>query len=157
MIAVLENIRSMHNVGSIFRTCDGAGIEKVYLCGYTPSPLHEKLGHKRPQIEKVALGASDFVSWEKKSSAWRCVEKLKKEGKKIIVLEKTENSILINKYKSSKTDFKNSVLVVGNELSGVSEAVLKRADVILEIPMRGKKNSLNVSVAFGVGAYSLLR
>ncbi len=156
MIVVLDNIRSMHNVGSIFRTSDGVGIEKIYLCGYTPSPIHDKLGHRRPQIEKVALGAVDFIEWEKSLSGWRCVDKLKKQGRKIIAIEQTKNSALISDYKLSKNDWDNSVLIVGNEIEGVSDVILKRADVILEIPMKGNKNSLNVSVAFGVAAYSLL-
>ena len=154
MKVVLENIRSMHNVGSIFRTADGVGVEKIYLCGYTPTPIHETLGHLRPQIEKVALGSTQSVAWEKQSTAWRLVHELQQQGHTIIVLEQTADSVNIDTIRLSKQQWDTAVLVVGHEIKGVSNGVLKRADIITEIPMLGQKHSLNVSVAFGVAMYS---
>lgn len=156
MIVIAENIRSMHNVGSLFRTCDGVGVEKIYLCGYTPSPVHETLGHKRPQIEKVALGSTDTVAWEKVAVAWRLVERLKKDGYTIIALEQGSAAVSLDSVSLSRGEWDTTVLVVGNEVQGVSNAVLKRADVMIDIPMLGIKHSLNVSVAFGVAVYTLL-
>lgn len=154
-MALLDNIRSMHNVGSIFRTSDGVGVEHIYLCGYTPSPLHEKLGHLRPQIKKVALGSTDFIGWEKCSSAWRQLDKLKDQGYTIITLEQTKESINVNKFQLSKKQWNNSVLVLGNEVKGVSKSILERSDYFIDIPMVGKKKSLNVSVAYGIAMYCL--
>lgn len=156
MEVVLENIRSMHNVGSIFRSSDGVGVEKIYLCGYTSAPVDVISGVVRPQIDKVALGATEFVTWEKAKQAWRLVEKLKQGGKQIVVLEQHPRSVPLNDVRLSEVEWNNTVLVVGHELHGVSKAVLKRSDMIVEIPMQGKKRSLNVSVAFGVAVYSLL-
>ena len=155
MRVILENIRSMHNVGSMFRTSDGVGVEKIYLCGYTPAPLHEQLGHLRPQIEKVALGATSSVAWEKRATAWRLVDELKQQGYTIIVLEQTAASKSVDTICLSKQQWSESVLVVGHELKGVSKGVLKRADIVADIPMLGQKHSLNVSVAFGVAMYTL--
>ena len=155
MRVVLENIRSMHNVGSMFRTADGVGVEKIYLCGYTPSPIHETLGHLRPQIEKVALGATQSVAWEKRAVAWRLIDELKNSGHTIIVLEQHTTAVSIDTIRMPQTQWDNSVLVVGHEIKGVSKGILKRADVITDIPMLGHKHSLNVSVAFGVALYSL--
>ena len=154
MIVVLDNIRSMHNVGSIFRTADAAGIEKIYLCGLTPSPLNE-FKKIRPQIAKVALGAENNIPWEKRSKTYAVLDNLKKEGYKIFAVEQHPNSVPYYTVKVSEVEVKNTVLVFGHERSGLSKAVLKRADKILEIPMQGKKESLNVSVAFGVVLFSL--
>ena len=145
----------MHNVGSIFRTSDGVGVEKIYLCGYTPAPIHEQLGHLRPQIEKVALGATSSVAWEQGATAWRLVDKLKRMGCVVIALEQSANSVGVNTLCLSKQEWNNAVLVVGHEINGVSKGVLKRADVVADIPMLGQKRSLNVSVAFGVAMYAL--
>jgi len=150
MVAVLDNIRSLYNVGSIFRTSDAVGIEKLYLCGITPIPL-DRMGRVRPSFLKVDLGAHENVEWERNSYTWRAIDKLKSDGYKIYVVEQDKKSV---PYYSVKVP-KKSALVVGHEVRGVSEAVLKRADKILEIPMAGIKESLNVSVAFGIVAYSL--
>ena len=150
MVAVLDNIRSLHNVGSIFRTSDAVGIEKLYLCGITPTPL-DRLGRVRPSFLKVDLGAHENVKWEKRASTWRTIDKLKAEGYKIYAIEQDDNSTPYDKIKVPK----KSALVVGHEIRGLSDAVLKRADKVLEIPMSGIKESLNVSVAFGIVAYSL--
>ena len=145
-IVICDSLRSLHNVGSVFRTADGAGIDKVYLCGITGIPDTQK--HKR-QISKVALGAQNYVKWEYVKQSWRLVEKLKKESYQIVSLEQTKNSTLYTKYKPKFP----IALVVGNENKGVRKSVLNRSDKIIEIPMCGQKESLNVSVAFGVVAY----
>jgi len=150
MVAVLDNIRSLHNVGSIFRTSDAVGIEKLYLCGITPSPL-DGMGRVRPSFLKVDLGAHENVEWEKNKDTWRVLDKLKKDGYKIYAIEQDKKSVPYHKVKVPK----KSALVVGHEIRGLSDAVLSRADKVLEIPMSGIKESLNVSVAFGIVAYSL--
>ena len=155
MILILHNIRSMHNVGSIFRTADAAGIEKIYLCGITPSPLDEFKKY-RPQISKVALGAEKNVLWEKCGATWRLLDSLKKEGYTIFAIEQSKRSIPYYKVRLAKSEKAKCALVLGHEINGLSDAILKRTDRILEIPMHGKKKSLNVSVAFGVVVYELL-
>lgn len=166
MRAILHNIRSMHNVGSMFRTADATGVEKLYLTGITPAPIDE-WGKARPQLTKVSLGAEKTVAWEKYVSATRVIKKLKKEGYTIIALEQYKKAVSIfschgRSYvalcKEAKTRKKleKLVLVVGNEVRGLSPVVLKLADHIVEIPMRGKKESLNVAVAFGIAAYWFL-
>jgi tRNA G18 (ribose-2'-O)-methylase SpoU len=154
MIVILHNIRSLHNVGSIFRTSDAVGAEKIYLCGYTPAPFDE-YGLPRGPLAKTALGAEKTVAWEKCRQTTRLLDKLKQEGKSIIAVEQSKRSISYNRLHLSKKQFKNIVLVMGNEVRGLSPAVLRHADKVLEIPMFGKKESLNVSVAFGIVAYGL--
>jgi tRNA G18 (ribose-2'-O)-methylase SpoU len=141
---LLNNIRSLHNVGSIFRTSDGAGVKKIFLTGQTGYPPRE-------EISKTALGAEECVPWEYYIDPVDCVKKLKKKGIRIVALEVAKNSIDYKKYKPSYP----ICLVVGHEISGVSEDLLSFCDDVIEIPMRGKKESLNVSVAFGIGIYSL--
>ncbi len=155
MVGVLDNIRSMHNVGSIFRTADGVGVEKLYLCGYTPAPIHEQLGHYRPQIDKVALGAQKWIAWEQRKQTWRVLDELKKRGYFIIALEKNDVSISLDRlsFKDKNIKKEKIALVVGNEVSGLGGALTNRADVVAHLPMLGEKSSLNVSVAFGAAAY----
>jgi len=152
MIAILDNLRSVHNVGSIFRTADAAGVEKIYLCGITPEPT-DRFGRPLGQFVKVSLGAEKSVKWEKVKSTNKLTDRLKKEGYKIWVVEQSKKSVLYNKLKVNKLKV---ALVFGNEIKGVSSAILKQADKILEIPMAGKKESLNVSVAFGIVVFGLL-
>ena len=147
IVVVLHNIRSRENVGSVFRTADAAGVDKLYLCGITPCPPHEK-------ISKTALGAEKTVPWEYHRQTWRLIEQLKKDGFRVVALEKTKASNDIFKFKSDKRPI---ALVVGNEVRGLSPEILKRADAVLSIPMRGQKESLNVAVAFGVAVYQLTR
>ena len=142
---VLNNIRSRENVGSIFRTADAAGVSKLYLCGITPTPPHEK-------ISKTALGAEACVPWEHCKQTQRLLGKLKKEGITVVALEKTQKSEDIFKFKPKFP----LVLVLGNEVKGLSPQILKYCDKKLAIPMYGKKESLNVSVAAGVAVYCLL-
>ena len=159
MIVLLHNIRSLHNVGSIFRTADAAGIKKIYLCGITPAPFDE-FGRPRQQFIKVSLGAEKSVPWEKVKSTTRLIDKIKNSpagrGYKIFAVEQSKKSIPYYKVKLSKSNLEKVVLVVGSEIKGLPSFVLKRADKILEIPMRGKKESLNVAVAFGIITFSLL-
>ncbi len=152
VVAVLLNIRSVPNVGSIFRTADGAGILKLYLCGITPTPL-DRFGKYRKDFQNVALGAEKTVFWERGMSAIHVIKKLKKEGYVIIPVEQAKNSVLYHTYRPRSGKI---ALVVGNELQGIPKSVLNLGDVILEIPMRGGKESLNVSVAFGIIVYYLL-
>ena len=153
MIAILHNVRSLFNVGSIFRTSDAAGIEKLYLCGITPTP-NDLFGKKLPQLTKVSLGAEDTVKWEKCSSTVKTIIKLKSEGYKIVAVEQAENSV---PYYDFKTDSTNLALVVGHEVKGLPKNILDLVDVVVEIPMYGKKESLNVGVAFGIVAFSLIK
>jgi len=143
MIIILENIRSCHNVGAIFRTADGAGCEKIFLAGYTPAPPDRR-------IEKVSLGAENFLQWEKIAETKKICEKLRAKNFKILALEQTEKSQ--NLFFKKKFDQKIA-LILGNEITGISAETLDFCDEILEIPMRGQKSSLNVSVAAGVAFF----
>ncbi len=152
MVALLHNVRSLFNVGSIFRTADAAGIEKLYLCGITPTP-NDLFGKKRPQLAKVSLGAEDTVKWEKCSSTTKAIAKLKSDGYKIVAVEQAENSV---PYYALQIDTNKLALIVGHEVKGLPKNILDLADIIIEIPMRGKKESLNVGVAFGIVAFRLV-
>jgi len=155
VIVVLHNIRSLYNVGSIFRTADAAGVEKIYLCGITPKPVDE-FGKPRTQLTKVSLGAEKYLAWEKVGSTARLLDNLKKQGYKIFAIEQNKKSTPY--YKIPKSYILNSkfCLVLGNEIRGLPLSILKRADKILEIPMQGKKESLNVAIAFGIIAFHLI-
>ena len=142
-------------MGSIFRTADAAGCEKIYLCGITPAPL-DVFGKLRPQLTKVSLGAEKYVEWEKVKSASRLIDKLKKDKYKIFAVEQSKKSIPYSNIKrSSNLRVGRLVLVLGNEIKGLPAPILKRADKILEIPMKGEKESLNVAVAFGIVIFHL--
>ena len=151
VVIVLHNIRSVQNVASIFRTADGVGVEKIYLCGITPGPL-DRLGHSRVQFIKVSLGAEKNVPYEKKTSTVRTIEGLRKDGYQIVSVEQAKNSIPHYQFKIGK---RKTALVLGSEVAGLPAPILKKSDKILEIPMEGKKESLNVAVAFGIVAYAL--
>ncbi|MBI4995047.1 TrmH family RNA methyltransferase [Candidatus Peregrinibacteria bacterium] len=169
MILILHNIRSLYNVGSIFRTADAAGIEKIYLCGITPKPVDE-FGRSRERLAKVSLGAEKYVEWEYAKNTVRLIDKLKKAkprserssttwGKyKIFSVEQSKKSIPYYKISSVKRhgSCKKIALVLGNEVKGLPLSILKRSDKILEIPMKGKKESLNVGVAFGIVAFHFI-
>ena len=173
MIAILHNIRSVYNVGSIFRTADAVGVEKIYLTGITPTPLDE-VGQPRELFSKTALGAEKFISWESFARISPVIKKLKFEGYQIFALEQSPEAISIDKFCHSRPDresisrnkkwipacagmtsFNKAALVLGNEIRGLPKSVLAQCDKILEIPMFGKKESLNVAVAFGIAAYYL--
>jgi 23S rRNA (guanosine2251-2'-O)-methyltransferase len=147
---LLHNIRSTHNVGSIFRTADALGVSKIYLSGYTPTPL-DRFGRARKDVSKVALGAEKNIPWQYEDPQIVITE-LKDEDYQVVGLEQTDNSVDYKKVSvSSKILF-----VVGNEVEGVDADILKLCDVVVEIPMQGKKESLNVSVAFGVALFRIL-
>lgn len=156
MVVILHNIRSTYNVGSIFRTADAAGCQKIYLCGITPAPV-DRFGRLVKKITKVSLGAEKWVAWEKCNQTLKLLDKLRKNGFKIFAVEQSRKSIPYYKVKLSKKDLEKVALVVGSEVKGLSRPILKRSDKILEIPMRGKKESLNVAVAFGVVAFHLIK
>lgn len=155
MIIILHNIRSLHNVGSIFRTADAAGIEKIYLCGITPKPI-DVFGKPREQLTKVSLGAEKYVEWEHCKSTSRLIDKLKKEKYKIFSVEQSKKSIPYYKFPKSYILNYKFCLILGNEVKGLSSAILKKSDKILEILMYGKKESLNVGVAFGIVVFHII-
>ncbi len=144
-VVVLENIRSLHNIGAIFRTADSSGFEKVYLCGYSGCPPDRR-------IEKVSLGAESFIPWEYNKNTASCLQTLKDEGYTLLALEQTSTAQNLLEY-THQID--KLALIVGNEVEGVSPEVLKLCNYHLEIPQRGRKGSLNVSVATGIAMYQL--
>ncbi|HLC75775.1 MAG TPA: RNA methyltransferase [Candidatus Peribacterales bacterium] len=144
LCVIAHNIRSLWNVGSLFRTCDGFGVTKLYLTGYTGRP-------PRKEITKTALGAEEFVPWEHVDEPMNIVEDLKKNGYVIVSLEQTDQSSSIYEFKPTFP----LCLILGNEIAGVRDDLLIKSDAIVEIPMQGKKESLNVAVAAGI-ALSLL-
>ncbi len=147
-ILILEDIRSAYNVGAIFRTADGAGVNKIYLSGYTPRPI-DRFGRIQGEIEKTSLGASLSVTWEGVESLSELTQKLKNDGVTIVAVEQADNSIEIKSLpKQVKVAF-----ILGNEIDGVSKEALELADMIVELPMLGEKESLNVSVAAGIVLY----
>lgn len=150
-IVVLDNIRSKQNVGSIFRTADCAGVSKVYLCGTTPCP-RDRFGREVGEISKTALGAEKTIAWEYAKSTNTVLKKLKKENFQIVAIEQSKNSV---DYKKVKPKYPVA-FVVGNEVEGIKKSTLDQCDTIAEIPMRGEKESLNVSVAFGVAILRIL-
>jgi 23S rRNA (guanosine2251-2'-O)-methyltransferase len=150
---ILDNIRSVHNVGSIFRTADTIGVSKIYCIGTTPVPI-DRFNRKRKDFTKVSLGAEDSVKWEHVRDGAELLMALGQDGYYVIALEQEDNSI---DYKEVSIENRPKVaIVVGNEVEGVSESLLDLADVIAEIPMKGEKESLNVSVATGILLYRLI-
>ena len=150
-VVILDNIRSIHNVGSIFRTSDALGVDKIYLCGCTPTPT-DRFGRAINDLAKVALGAEKDIAWEYCDDTKNIIKKLKKEGFQIIAVEQDKNSVAYDKIKT-----KNLVaIVMGTEVTGIDKKTLKLCDVIAEIPMSGNKESLNVSVSFGIVGYQIL-
>jgi len=145
---ILADIRSNYNVGAIFRTCDGAGVEKVYLTGFTPAPI-DRFGRQVGEIHKTALGAEEFIPWEVVSDILILIKKLQAKGVTVVAVEQSTNSIKL-------ADFvlpKSVAYILGSETEGLSDAVLAAADQVLEIPMLGQKESLNVSVTAGIVLY----
>lgn len=139
-------------MGSIFRTADAAGVKKMYLCGITPAPI-DTFGKLRPQLAKVSLGAEKSVSWERVSSTAKTIGRLKNEGYKIFAIEQSKKSVPYNKIKVGAGG--KVALVLGSEVKGLPTSILNLADKIIEIPMAGRKESLNVAVTFGIVAFRL--
>jgi 23S rRNA (guanosine2251-2'-O)-methyltransferase len=152
-VLVLHNIRSAHNVGSMFRTADGAGIGRIILSGYTPDHLDPK-GRERRDFVKVSLGAEKFIPYFRTKQLSPALKKLKAEGYTVVAVEQSKNSVSLFDFKPKN---KKLAIVMGNEVRGINKQNLKYCDAVVEIPMRGKKESLNVSVACGVALFTLLR
>ena len=141
LVVVLDNVRSMHNVGAAFRTADAFLVEKIILCGITPKPPHR-------EIHKAALGATESVDWQFYESVKEAVIDLKTLGYKVLGIEQTTNSVMITDFNIDRT--KKYALILGNEVEGISDEILTDLDVCLEIPQLGTKHSLNVSVCGGI-------
>lgn len=143
---VLDNVRSLNNIGSVFRTADAFLIEKIYLCGITATPPHK-------DIHKTALGATDSVAWEHRESTLGLLEELREEGYTSLAVEQAENAVMLNDFKVEEN--KKYALIFGNEVKGVSQEVVSASDLVLEIPQYGTKHSLNISVSVGVVVWDL--
>lgn len=148
IIVVLDNIRSMHNVGSVFRTSDAFAIEKIMLCGITAQPPHR-------EIEKAALGATESVDWEYHPNTLELVNKLKAESYTIISIEQTESSVFLQDFKTNENE--KYAIVFGNEVEGVQQEVINASDYCIEIPQFGTKHSFNVSVCAGIVLWEIVR
>jgi tRNA G18 (ribose-2'-O)-methylase SpoU len=139
---ICDDIRSLENIGSIFRTADALGVSKIYLCGISGTPPHHK-------ISKTALGAEKTIPFKYHKQVGRLIDKLKKDKIKIVALEQGKRAVVYTKFKPTFP----LALIIGNEVKGVSKKILDKTDKVIDLPMRGKKESLNVSVAFGVAGY----
>lgn len=146
IIIILDNIRSLNNIGSVFRTADAFLVQKIYLCGITATPPHK-------DIRKTALGATESVDWEYRKDTLELVEELKSEGVEIVSVEQAENAVMLNDYQVDSE--KTVALVFGNEVKGVSQEVVSASATILEIPQFGTKHSLNISVSAGVVVWDI--
>jgi 23S rRNA (guanosine2251-2'-O)-methyltransferase len=147
VVVVLDNIRSMNNIGSVFRTCDAFRVEKLFLCGITATPPHR-------EIQKTALDATESVSWEYAEDTVTAVNSLKKMGYSIFAVEQTDKSEMLDTIKLK--DDEKIVLIFGNEINGISEEVLNICDLALEIPQFGTKHSLNVAVSAGIVLWEIV-
>lgn len=141
LVVILDNVRSMHNIGSIFRTSDGFAIEKIYLCGITAQPPHR-------EIEKTALGATQSIEWIYFEDVCEAINRLKTEGYTIIAIEQAENSTMLNNYQPDKSQ--KFALIFGNEVNGVSDEAMNKIDTCIEIPQFGTKHSFNIVVSAGI-------
>ena len=146
LIIVLDNIRSLNNIGSVFRTCDAFLIEKIYLCGITAKPPHK-------DIHKTALGSTDSVTWEYIEDTLELVERLKAKNIKIVSVEQTENATMLNDFTPQQQT--TYAIVFGNEEKGVSQDVVNASNIVVEIPQFGTKHSLNISVSAGIVIWDL--
>ncbi|UBZ12636.1 RNA methyltransferase [Flagellimonas marinaquae] len=146
ILIILDNVRSLNNIGSVFRTADAFLIQKIYLCGITATPPHK-------DIRKTALGATESVEWEYRKDTLKLVEELKADRVQIVSVEQAENAVMLNDY---QVDSKKTVaLIFGNEVKGVSQEVVSASDTVLEIPQFGTKHSLNISVSAGVVVWDI--
>lgn len=146
LIVILDNVRSLNNIGSVFRTCDAFLIEKIYLCGITATPPNK-------EIHKTALGATDSVAWEYVENTLLAVEKLKEQGVYIISIEQAENSTMLNDFQPNGKQ--KYAIIFGNEVKGVEQEVVSASDEVIEIPQYGTKHSLNISVSAGIAIWEL--
>ena len=145
VIVLLDNVRSLHNVGSVFRTCDAMAVEKLYLCGITAKPPHR-------EIQKTAIGATESVNWEYMEDAITIINSYKRQGYTIISVEQTSNSKALGNY-----NWKNEkvLLVFGNEVDGVQQKIIDLSDFSIEIPQWGTKHSFNITVSLGIVLWDL--
>lgn len=141
LVVVLDNVRSMHNVGSVFRTADGFAIEKLYLCGITAQPPHR-------EIEKTALGATQSVEWIHFENTTEAVDSLRAQGYRIIAIEQAAGSLMLNAYQPETAE--KYALIFGNEVNGVSDEVMAKIDECIEIPQFGTKHSFNIVISAGI-------
>lgn len=148
IIVVLDNIRSLNNIGSVFRTADAFLIEAVYLCGITAQPPHR-------EIQKTALGATESVIWKYFESTMDAIADLKGNNYKIAAIEQAENSVMLNQFSVEKDD--KIAVIFGNEVKGVEQEAIDQSDVVIEIPQYGTKHSLNISISAGVVLWDLLQ
>ena len=148
VVVVLDNIRSMHNVGSVFRTADAFLLRGLYLCGYTPQPPHR-------DIHKTALGATETVEWKYAATTVEAVQRLKDDGYQVYAVEQVQNSIPLHQFNMDQ--YPAIAVVFGNEVTGVEQEVIKLCDGCIEIPQLGMKHSLNISVAAGIVLWELVR
>lgn len=146
VVVVLDNVRSMANVGSVFRTCDAFAVERLILCGFTPVPPHR-------DIRKTALGAEESVAWSHFLDTAAAIESLKAEGYLPVAVEQAHGSVMLNEWKPEP--LAKIALVFGNEVEGVSDAVLALCDAVIEIPQSGTKHSLNIAVSVGVVVWAV--
>lgn len=154
----LHDVRSVHNVGSVFRTSDAAGVEKIYLCGYTPAPV-DRFGRARSDLAKVALGAEENISWELVESTASLIREQKKRGVTVIAIEQAPHAVHIKEIAKKISAFPAGaeiLFVFGNETKGLPEEIIKLCDHVAFLPMRGNKESLNVSVSVGIALYCAL-
>lgn len=157
MLLILHNIRSVHNVGSCFRTADAAGVERIILSGYTPTPI-DRFNQPRKDFAKVSLGAEKSVPWQQVKTLGPMLATLKKQDYFLVAIEQDERSTPLFDFKPPKSangKTKPLAIILGNEVRGISKPLLQKCDAILEIPMRGKKESLNVSVTAGIALFAL--
>ena len=145
IVVLLDDVRSLHNVGSVFRTCDGMAIEKLYLCGITATPPHR-------EIRKTAIGATESVDWEYQSNAVDVIKKHSQKGFKVVSVEQTQKAISLKKFKWNNEKI---LLIFGNEVNGVNQDLIDLSDQSIEIPQWGTKHSFNISVAAGIILWSI--
>ena len=145
IIVLLDNVRSLNNVGSVFRTCDAMRVKKVYLCGITATPPHR-------EIRKTAIGASESIDWEYAENALEIIKKYKKLKYSLIAVEQTSKSISLENYSHNMEE---TLLIFGNEIDGVSQNLIDQCDISLEIPQYGTKHSMNISVTTGIVLWTL--
>ncbi len=148
IIIVLDDIRSLHNIGSVFRTADAFLIEKIYLCGITATPPNK-------EIHKTALGATDTVVWEYQKDVLEVISSIKNEGISVWAIEQVENAVFLNDFRPENG--KKYALVFGNEVKGVSQEAIKLCDGTIEIPQLGTKHSLNISVSAGIVVWDIFQ
>ena len=146
IIIILDNIRSLNNIGSVFRTADAFLVQKIYLCGITATPPHK-------DIRKTALGATESVNWEYRKDTLEVVQELTQQGVQTVAVEQAENAVMLNDFEVGATE--TIALIFGNEVKGVSQEVVNASDTVLEIPQFGTKHSLNISVSAGVVVWDL--